>query len=102
MKCPTKGVRRFRVSSAIHTGGSIVDLVQGNLRMSNLALVVGNPAKSIVQDGKKRSSAACHNAFHRILSGSCSRLSEVADYMPLRRLMFLFFRSVRRRPGSQQ
>jgi hypothetical protein len=63
-------------------------VVQRHLTIRDLALVIYDVAKGVIQLCKQARGSACHNIFNRILAGRRTGLSEITNDSPLMGFVF--------------
>src|ERR1041385_5161975 len=81
MKSSAQLVWTLRISAAIYAGSSIVFMAQRHLTIRDLALIVRDATKSIIEMRQQIRRSACRNTFNRILSRRSAALSEIANHL---------------------
>src|SRR5215471_5430182 len=81
MKCSSKLPRTRWIYSSIYAVRFVISMVQRSFTVGNLAAIIGNAPKRIIQFGEPgRCSAVC-DIFYRIVAGSRSTFSEIPNHL---------------------
>src|SRR5215471_9637487 len=81
MKCSSKLPRPWRVYSSIYAVCFVISMVQSSFTVGNLAAVVGNASKRIIQFREPGRCSAVRDIFYRIVAGSRSTFSEIPNHL---------------------